>query len=231
LCQFVESKNLEVQSALSDLHASLSQKSSVDTFVTSTPAVADLEALRQEYSRQCAVAIETAVRVALSKLHSMVAKADPTPLFVLDCDLSIPDVVFSPGVDETQRSLNRLVECVCSVLTKQHRESLPEDIKALIETLSRVVIEQRSGLEKQLLAFAQFEFLWRDDKRETHSTFMSQSPSLEDFETELRRFAAIETEIRDIPNVVQVNGLWVEARAIKESLRLETARWKSQYEW
>ena len=58
---------------------------------------------------------------------------------------------------------------------------------------------------------------------------MAGRPSLEEFEGQLRRLMAVETEIAGIAPVHAIGALCLELQPLKLALRAEAASWKAQF--
>lgn len=58
-----------------------------------------------------------------------------------------------------------------------------------------------------LQTFERYGFLWRQDLQATYAEFMRGNPSLEAFETELKKYMAIEGDIGAIPAVHNIGAV------------------------
>ena len=52
-----------------------------------------------------------------------------------------------------------------------------------------------------LSSFSKYDWLWQGSKQAEYSVFMKRRPSLDDFESELKKYVDLEREIAHIPPV------------------------------
>ena len=67
---------------------------------------------------------------------------------------------------------------------------------------------QVEGAKRQvfeyLQTFMKYEWLWKEDMSAAYRAFMDKNPTLEDFESELKTYVNVNTEITRIPERNQV---------------------------
>lgn len=78
-------------------------------------------------------------------------------------------------------------------------------------------------------SFSKYDFLWKLDMHEEYEKFMKTSPTLEDFEAELKKYMALENEISTITPTHNIECLLLEIQPLKYSLKAEAASWKTQF--
>lgn len=77
--------------------------------------------------------------------------------------------------------------------------------------------------------FTKYDFLWKTNLQAAYDAFMATNPSLEMFETELKKYMAIEIDINNISTVHNIGALSLETTPLKSSLKSEAASWKAQF--
>jgi dynein heavy chain, axonemal len=80
-----------------------------------------------------------------------------------------------------------------------------------------------------LSSFRKYDWLWKDDKEHTYKQFMFTSPTISNFEAELKKFMAIEDEIEQIPQYHCIGALMLNTANLKLQLRNECRHWKVLY--
>lgn len=76
---------------------------------------------------------------------------------------------------------------------------------------------------------APYGFLWRTELAAEYDAFMATSPSLDEFEGQLRRLMSLEQEISAIAPAHPIGPLSLETQPLRASLRSEAAAWKAQF--
>jgi dynein heavy chain len=93
----------------------------------------------------------------------------------------------------------------------------------------RYIFTNNDTLPQHPKVFSPYDWLWKDDMEAQYRKFMMHNPSIEDFENELKRFLAVESEIAGIPPMHIIGALSLNTANIKLQLRNESRQWKVQY--
>ncbi|KAJ3396765.1 Dynein heavy chain 5, axonemal [Lobulomyces angularis] len=174
------------------------------------------------------------------------------PFFKAELVLMIPNVVLQPRLEDIQGALNRVAGMVVDVSKKlslnwkvfltapeDHQTAhSPEDtsqvannkdVTKVLLTLSSTVNFMKKDVEAHREQFSKYDFLWKDDKSETIQKFLSNNPTIPDFEVEINRYESIEKEIFEISPSTQIGILLISSEPLKLALLSETKDWKQQY--
>ncbi len=87
----------------------------------------------------------------------------------------------------------------------------------------------RNTVQDYLNSFAQYNWLWYDDKEKAYSGFMKGTPSLDDFERKLRSFGDVDAEIGTVNDIENIGALSLRTVSIKSQLSSECNRWKIKF--
>ena len=137
------------------------------------------------------------------------------PFFEVDVTLSVPSVRLNPSLDDIQRAINRSSVAVLSCARRMYQwnqahvpdkekktffEILGQDIEIIktVLLLTGALHGTKNLVFEYLKTFRKYDWLWKDDKELAYKQFMSKSPVISDFETELKKFMAIEEEIEQV---------------------------------
>ena len=77
--------------------------------------------------------------------------------------------------------------------------------------------------------FDKYTFLWKQNLQEAYQAFMETNPSLEDFESELQKYMAIQQEVDQLQSTHILGSLCLETEPLKHSLKSEAASWKARF--
>ncbi|KAL4171660.1 hypothetical protein KRP22_009750 [Phytophthora ramorum] len=169
------------------------------------------------------------------------------PFFEVDVQLSVPSVRLSPSLDDIQKAINRsavaVLRCsksLCewgqqSVFPETARTSLFERLGCDTEIIKVAILltgalhGTKNQVHEYLSAFKKYDWLWKEDMEFRYNQFMQRNPLIQDFETELRHFMAVEAEISLIAPVHNIAVLSLNTKNLKLQLRNECRQWKVQY--
>eukprot|EP00698_Gefionella_okellyi_P007649 TRINITY_DN186_c0_g2_i2.p1 TRINITY_DN186_c0_g2~~TRINITY_DN186_c0_g2_i2.p1 ORF type:complete len:4464 (+),score=1326.13 TRINITY_DN186_c0_g2_i2:41-13432(+) len=245
--QFIDVKNQEVEAAVKDLI----QLILAFPFSTSDLRVPerDLGALRRNFADSTYRSILGAISSSLNVIKGRIGSRTTTnlrPFFDVDVELSIPDVVLSPSLEEIQEGLNQVALAVLRsskgmFLWGQTERAYgqSESYFSLIASdpaIIRVILLLTGSIEsirrqvvEYLSSFKRHDFLWRQDLQSAYTTFMATNPTLEEFEHELKRLAEVESQVAAIQATHNIGALRLETGSLKNSLKAEASNWKAQY--
>ena len=165
------------------------------------------------------------------------------PIFAVDVELSSPDIVINPSLDEVQMAFNRIVQQLLQT-SAALAERLPTPngttpysqrfksnagLQRLSQALAGGVVALRKRLQQYLSGFNHFSTLWQSDRSDQHAAFIARNPQLDDVEAELKRFVGIEASIAAIHARDQIDCLALETAPLANSLQSEASTWKAQY--
>eukprot|EP01042_Synura_sphagnicola_P000006 gene6-7_t len=247
---YLTSKNLEVEIAVRDLLALLNTFA-VDASVENV-SPEDIAAVERHYNSLTYQALLNCTRNSLELIKKRccnrmgAVKFTQRPFFEVDVQLSVPSVRLSPSLDDIQKAINRSAVAVISCskrmfqwgqgnVLERDRTSffsiLGQDVE-LIKTvllLTGAMFGTRNQVNDYLQIFRKYDWLWKDDKELEYKKFMVRSPSISDYEEELKKFMAVEGEIEKITPVHSIGALMLNTANLKLQLRNESRQWKVLY--
>lgn len=249
----LSAKNTQVELALEDVMDLIcNYQFDIDQSVSDQQC----EKLREHYKHLMYRALLNATMQSLTLIKKRVcSKAGGTgflfverPFFEVDVQLSVPSVRLSPTLHDIQRAINRSAVAVLKCSKHVYRwgqqdmedntpqkQSYFEILGCDLEIIKNLILLTGAlhGTKKQvyeyLATFQKYDWLWKDDKEQRYTAFISSKPSLAEFESELQYFMNIESEINQIPPVHNISALSLNTKNLKLQLRNECRQWKVQY--
>ena len=254
--QILVAKNKQVETAVDDLVAMLKQfPFDLPSTTTDVPPFAELAKLRAHYNKVTYQAILSSARNSLNQIKKRACSKMTggflfvqRPFFEVDVQLSVPSVRLSPSLDDVQHAINRAAVAVLgsakatvdwahmSTSTDNDEkvfffERLGQDTEiikvALLLTGS--LHATKNQVTEYLAGFKKYDWLWKDDKDAQYRRFVMQQPSINDYETALKRFLEVEKEIERIAPMHNIGALTLNTANLKLQLRNESRQWKLQY--
>jgi dynein heavy chain len=241
-------RNLEVEHAVEDLISTI-HTSEVDVSISSITAK-DIEEVHEHFSHMTYQAflncVKTSLNLVKKKTCYRIGSVKLEPFFEVDVQLSVPSVRLSPTLDEIQSAINLSAVAVFGCMKKmfQWRQMhIPEKDRATyfdlmgkdIEIIKVVLLltgamhGTRNIVQEYLRSFRKYDWLWKDDKELAYKHFVRTNPNINDLESELIKFLALEKEISSIASIRVIGALKLNTSNIKHQLTTETRVWKVLY--
>lgn len=180
-----------------------------------------------------------------SKVRQQVQEVIVQPFFEVDIQLAAPQVALHPSLDEIQECINRSAQAILRCFKTVKDWSLDSDgprnrtffdritkdieIVRVALLLTGCIQGIRNTVQDYLNSFAQYNWLWHDDKDSAYNEFMKTQPSLDDFEGKLRSFGGIDADISRTNDIQNIGALSLRTVSIKSQLRSECNRWKIKF--
>ena len=79
-----------------------------------------------------------------------------------------------------------------------------------------------------LLFLLQYNWLWKSDKDVTYKEFVGKNPSLDEYDTQLQSFGAVEKEVEHVKSIQIIGALSLNTMHLKAHLTNECKQWKIQ---
>lgn len=167
------------------------------------------------------------------------------PFINIAVELTIPHVSTTPSLDDVQAAINRCSRAVLGASKQVAVWSSPsgrnrggtlfdelgkdKEIVRTVLVLTGAVDGVKRRVLEHIEQFSKYEWLWTESKDAAHSSFIARDPSVEDFESELQRYVAVEDDVARIVPVQNVGIISLVMAPLKYSLRAEAAAWKTKY--
>ncbi|KAF4132123.1 Dynein heavy chain C-terminal domain [Phytophthora infestans] len=247
ICEY----NLDGSTSSSGLNGGISALSGLNTVTCDVEA---METFRSFYRNLFYRSLVTCTKQSLDAIKKRVCSKAGTgflflerPFFEVDVQLSVPSVRLSPSLDDIQKAINRSAVAVLrcskslyewgqqSVFPESMRTSLFERLGCDTEIIKVAILltgalhGTKNQVHEYLSAFKKYDWLWKEDMEFRYNQFMQRNPLIQDFETELRHFMAVEAEISLIAPVHNIAVLSLNTKNLKLQLRNECRQWKVQY--
>ncbi|RLN86351.1 hypothetical protein BBJ28_00004571 [Nothophytophthora sp. Chile5] len=213
-----------------------------------------METFRSFYRNLFYRALVTSTKQSLDAIKKRVCSKAGTgflflerPFFEVDVQLSVPSVRLSPSLEDIQKAINRSAVAVLrcskslyewgqqSIFPETSRASLFERLGCDTEIIKVAILltgalhGTKNQVHEYLAGFKKYDWLWKEDMEFRYNQFMQRNPLIQDFETELRHFMAVEAEISLIAPVHNIAVLSLNTKNLKLQLRNECRQWKVQY--
>ena len=87
----------------------------------------------------------------------------------------------------------------------------------------------QNSVDRQLLRFHRYDFLWEEDMHALYQAFVDTDPSTAGFRGEVDRLQSIEKEIYAIPDLLTIGSVSLNTTPVKDSLHGLAVAWKMKY--
>ncbi|KAG8470448.1 hypothetical protein KFE25_008869 [Diacronema lutheri] len=207
----------------------------------------ELERIRAHFADQIYEAMLAATYRSLETLKDRIGTrasggvlSVERPLFDVNVNLAVPEIILSPGLDEIQEAVNkasRLVLDVSKQLARWGSAGAPvheriardKEIVKVVLLLTSSLEGAKRGVLDFLVTFAKYEWLWKEEMGVAYAHFLESHPQLDDFEAELKKYVAIEAEIAQIPPLHNIGAISLDTKPLKAAFQAEAGAWKAQY--
>jgi dynein heavy chain len=243
-------KNIEVEASMRDLVRQILAYEL--SFASQTVEQSDINALSEHFARTTYHAVLTCTRSSLDTLKARVTSRSlanflfiDAPIFEVSVEMTSMGAAMSPALDEIQKAVNACARAVlsCAKLLNVWEDDPDHaadkrvyDVIRSHKDIVRVVLLLTGSIEgvkrqvhEYIHTFQKYDYLWKDNKKEAYEKFMSNEPTLEDFETELKKYDLVEQEISRIPEKHNIGALSLDTTPLKTALSQEARSWKKQY--
>lgn len=169
-----------------------------------------------------------------------------SPFFELEVTLaqSEPFIRLSPALEDVQAAINRCATAVLGCfkgvydwdqwgLPESARDSFFTRITRDLEVVRVVLLltgsiqATRKEVNACLASFETFRWLWATDADGSYRDWAKRSPSIDDFDRELRRYVGVEDDIGGCPGAHNIGALTLSTGAIKAQLKALCGAWKA----
>ena len=209
------------------------------------------------YSRQNFESILSCVKASLLAVKGKVAHhnlmfggimiENPEPIFRVSMELSVPNIVISPPVDQIHKMVNQVAINILNApksvyCWRQDRSRPVADLKNFFFDVARnkdivkvilLLTGSFAGLQKQVTEyldqFYEFEYLWSEDKKKSYEAFLKKEPTLDDYLGKIMFYESVEERVKQIPEFSYVSSLEVATEPFRMSMIAETTAWKALY--
>ncbi|KAG2377570.1 hypothetical protein C9374_009086 [Naegleria lovaniensis] len=252
----IDIKNQEIESAASDLISIITFKY---TDEEKYQVAKDCRTFKIYFEERMLEAVSNCLRNSVKHLKDKISqdkRSNAKPVFNVQLALSIPNIVLQPSLEEIQKCVNKCARVMLestqhifkwsqdkSKERKNIFSQIGEDkttIKGFLQ-LTGAIAGLSSKLNVFIAKFQQYDFLWKQDRSESISSFVEGAssgafddekkvpPSLEDFEKKIKYFSDLEKELQELDQYHQEGSLLVDLKPIKTALTVEASQWKFSY--
>lgn len=248
----LQGKNVEIEHAVEDL-VKIIQGYSVHENVEKV-SDEEITKLKRHYNHFMYQALLHCAKNSMNTLKKRIASRSGSitnilikPFFEVSVHLTPPSVILQPSLDDIQDCINKSAQAILKCFSKVHDWNIedPSDMTSRTTFFDRVTKDIeivrvallltgciqgiRNTVQEYLQSFVGYDWLWRDDKDKAYAQFMEKSPSLDDYQHELKVFGSVEEEIDSIPNVHNIGALYLTTSSLKGSFKHECNQWKLRY--
>lgn len=78
-----------------------------------------------------------------------------------------------------------------------------------------------------LTTFSEYEWTWKEDIEKKYQEFKGTEPSLDDFESKLKEFVAMESKVEQLTGQHQISALMLKTGSLALDLKGLADKWKS----
>jgi dynein heavy chain len=252
---FLQGKNLEIEFAVSDLIKTISGYK-LDGHVEEV-SEEEIMKLKKHYNHFMYQALLHCAKNSMNALKKRIGSrpvatldasaAAPTvlPFFEVDIHLEAPDVVLHPSLDEIQECINRSAQAILKCFkdvkdwtadmegprNRTFFDRITKDIEIVRVALLLTGCIQgiRNTVQEYLNSFTAYNWLWHDDKNKAYNTFMTDEPSLDDFDKKLKSFGDVDSAVSGVSDIQNIGALCLRTVSIKSQLKSECDRWKVKF--
>ena len=198
-------KNVEVEEAVGDMITLVTGYPLHSTSETVDPA--DIATLSAHFSQlmynavlECTQRSLTGLKARVSSRPGLLLHASK-PFFDVQVELQLPDVLMNPPLAEIQGALNRTSRSIlnCSKDLPMWETDGGGAEKSIYQVVTRdreivrvvmLLTGSIQGVKRQIFeylrTFTKYDYLWKDDMSEAYKIFMEKSPTLEDYDIEIK---------------------------------------------
>eukprot|EP01060_Flectonema_neradi_P002972 TRINITY_DN11858_c1_g1_i1.p1 TRINITY_DN11858_c1_g1~~TRINITY_DN11858_c1_g1_i1.p1 ORF type:complete len:4751 (+),score=995.77 TRINITY_DN11858_c1_g1_i1:132-14255(+) len=244
--QMINIKNREVEQAIDDVILTiLHHQSDVET---SSSTLTATQSLKNHFHMLLLKAILAATTRSLKLIKKRVGTRHRSggfmfidkPFFDVNVELASNHVILHPSLDEIQKAINQTANSVLICSRALETWNIPDAPQSVFQEVSRnkeivkVVLLLTGGifsLKSQVLdylsSFKRHEYLWKLDREEEYQLFAMKNPPLTAFESELKKYQAIESEIETISSLHTIGSLSLNTTSLKTALKKAAREWRN----
>uniref|UniRef100_A0A2K5Y215 Dynein axonemal heavy chain 5 n=1 Tax=Mandrillus leucophaeus TaxID=9568 RepID=A0A2K5Y215_MANLE len=193
--------------------------------IVMAPALEDVQQTLNK-AVECIISVPKGVRQWSSELLSKKKIQERKMAALQSNEDSDSDVEI--GENELQDTLEiASVNLPISVQTKNYYKNVSEnkEIVKLVSVLSTIINSTKKEVIASMDCFKRYNHIWQKGKEEAIKTFITQSPLLSEFESQILYFQNLEQEINAEPEYICVGPIALYTADLKFALTAETKAW------
>ncbi|XP_054207920.1 dynein axonemal heavy chain 5 isoform X8 [Homo sapiens] len=193
--------------------------------IVMAPALEDVQQTLNK-AVECIISVPKGVRQWSSELLSKKKIQERKMAALQSNEDSDSDVEM--GENELQDTLEiASVNLPIPVQTKNYYKNVSEnkEIVKLVSVLSTIINSTKKEVITSMDCFKRYNHIWQKGKEEAIKTFITQSPLLSEFESQILYFQNLEQEINAEPEYVCVGSIALYTADLKFALTAETKAW------
>ena len=246
--QLINIKNKEVEQAIDDVNLTvLHHQSSVET---SSNTMTAAQNLKSHFHMLLLKAILAAATRSLKLIKKRVGTRHRSggfmfidkPFFDVNVELAADKVILHPSLEEVQKAINFTANSVLICSRTLETWNIPDaplsffkeitrnrEIVKLVLLLTGGIYILKTQVGDYTSSFNRHEYLWKLDREEEYNHFVSTNPPLAAFDSELKKYLAIETEIDSISIFHTIGSLSLNTTPLKNALKKVAREWRTIY--
>lgn len=242
-CEVLLAKNMEVENAVNDL----TRKIAVDAKARQIPVASSIDTnkVRAYFGGLFYNAVSASLRNSMEYFKSKL-EDKKQPLFELNLKLQPPNIVLSPTIENVQKGVNDVKNCMCMpgeklmdwgvtpdgkvCPRKTLYERLTDEMSPLMTELEGCMEQHSKSITNNLAPFLKLNWLWEGDAEIEYNSFVEQKGLiLEDYTAKLQSFVDQEAVINGNMDQTCHGPLLLLTAQLKKDLIAKVVEWKAAF--
>ncbi|CAJ1345300.1 unnamed protein product [Effrenium voratum] len=101
------------------------------------------------------------------------------------------------------------------------------EILKVVLLLTGSIQSAKNMCNSYLTTFSEYEWTWKEDIDKKYEEFKKTEPSLDDFESKLKEFVAMENKVEQLTGQHQISALMLKTGSLAQDLKARAEKWKS----
>ncbi|XP_074662754.1 uncharacterized protein LOC141915202 [Tubulanus polymorphus] len=162
--------------------------------------------------------------------------------FEVTVNYAIPNITLNPAMDAIQSTIDNIASAIRDVVKgvkwnngndigETFSQHVNDDkvIQDMFHQLSSVIADLELILNKHIMHFQMYDFLWKDDIQGNFTEFIQHEPGPYFLRREVERLQRVESNIDDIPSNLPAGPVCLKTDLIKDALHGFAVAWKCKY--
>eukprot|EP00439_Symbiodinium_sp_Y106_P035759 s4648_g4.t1 len=102
------------------------------------------------------------------------------------------------------------------------------EILKVVLLLTGSIQSAKNMCNNYLTTFSEYEWTWKEDIDKKYAEFKATDPSLDDFESKLKEFVAMENKVEQLTGQHQISALMLKTGSLAQDLKDRADKWKTE---